>query len=581
MLLTLLQSGGSAGQTLSPARLNNANNFFAPYAVASKPAPSVFGETGGQSQDYATSCSWSHTTDSNTEILVVIPAMESGDTTPYSVTSVTFDGTSLTRRAAAYIQEGGTSFVVVQFWTLENPTAKTGNIVITWSSGPVVGAGIAANMRGVRIQAPEAVAPGSTPTSFGTTTDGTTLTSSVTTLTNNAFVLSAFVTNVESTQSSNRTDEYSRLGSYSGTGMRVSLASMTQATAGSASFNWTSSGTFGRASAAAVAFATFNLQTLVETARFNNTNSFYAPTVSQVGGGTQTLTPARYNNTNTFFTPLVKATRTLTPARFNNANTFYSVVVTQAGGTQTLLPSRYNNANTFYSATVTRGTVTLVPARFNNTNTFYSATVRNVWTIAPARYNNANTFFTPSVKATRTLVPARFNNTNTFYAPLVKSTRTLVPARYTNANTFYAPLVKSTRTLVPARYTNANTFYAPTVTATRTLVQSARFNNANTFYTPLVKASYLLVPARYDNANTFYPATLTLIGGTFVVLPPRLDNVNLFYPQILGTDTYLPYFTRLGMSVQAAPRKSMVIQQETRDDMIVDQPHRDPLTPGG
>ena len=96
-----------------------------------------------------------------------------------------------------------------------------------------------------------------------------------------------------------------------------------------------------------------------------------------------------------------------------------------------------------------------------------------------------------------------------------------------------------------------------------------------------MEASYLLVPARYDNANTFYPATLTLIGGTFVVLPPRLDNVNLFYPQILGTDTYLPYFTRLGMSVQAAPRKSMVIQQETRDDMIVDQPHRDPLTPGG
>jgi nitrogen regulatory protein PII-like uncharacterized protein len=79
---------------------------------------------------------------------------------------------------------------------------------------------------------------------------------------------------------------------------------------------------------------TTGTQTLTQTARFNNAQTFYSGTVTQAGG-TQTLTQT---------------------ARFNNAQAFYGGTVTQSGGTQTVTQTvRFNNTQIFYGGTVNGG----------------------------------------------------------------------------------------------------------------------------------------------------------------------------------------------------------------------------------
>ena len=114
------------------------------------------------------------------------------------------------------------------------------------------------------------------------------------------------------------------------------------------------------------------------------------------------------------------ATQTLTPNRYNNTNVFYTPDVTQAGGTQTLTPDLYTNPNTIYSATVTASNQ-LTLARYDNTNVFYAATVATSNTLTPARYDNTNTFYSATVSqaGTTTLSPALYENVNTLFSPTV------------------------------------------------------------------------------------------------------------------------------------------------------------------
>ena len=77
-----------------------------------------------------------------------------------------------------------------------------------------------------------------------------------------------------------------------------------------------------------------------------------------------------------FFKGGGSATQNLDPARVDNTNTFYAPTVT--AGAVILSPTRYDNTNTFYAATVTPGTVTLLPGLVVNTNQFFTATVSQV-----------------------------------------------------------------------------------------------------------------------------------------------------------------------------------------------------------
>ena len=275
-------------------------------------------------------------------------------------------------------------------------------------------------------------------------------------------------------------------------------------------------------------------------ARYNNTNTFFSPTVA---AGAVTLTPALFTNTNTFFSATVEASNAVTPDRFDNTNTFYAATVTQTAPVQTLTPDRYDNTNVFYSATVAAGAVTLTPARYDNTNVFYAATVTaGAVTLTPARYDNTNVFYSATVAASNVLTPARYDNTNVFYAATVAGgVVTLEPELYTNTNVFYSATVAASYTLTPARYDNTNVFYSATVTASNTLTP-ALYTNTNVFYSATVAQTgglQTLTPARYDNPNVFYAATVA--AGAVTIAPARYDNTNTFYAAtITASNTLAP-----------------------------------------
>lgn len=88
----------------------------------------------------------------------------------------------------------------------------------------------------------------------------------------------------------------------------------------------------------------------------------------------------------------------LTPSRFDNSQTFYGPTVSTGGATQTLTPARFDNSQTFYFPTVTPGAVTLTPARFDNDQTFHSPTVTpGAVTLTATRFDNAQTFYVCTV----------------------------------------------------------------------------------------------------------------------------------------------------------------------------------------
>lgn len=133
------------------------------------------------------------------------------------------------------------------------------------------------------------------------------------------------------------------------------------------------------------------------------------------------LVPARFDNSNTFFAPTITTGAvTLAPSLFTNTNTFYSPVVT-LDTDQVLVPARLDNTNTFFAQTITTGEVTLVPDRLENTNQFFAATVTpGVIVLEPDRLDNTNEFYGPAVTVGDvTLEPPFFTNVNQFYTAIV------------------------------------------------------------------------------------------------------------------------------------------------------------------
>lgn len=142
-----------------------------------------------------------------------------------------------------------------------------------------------------------------------------------------------------------------------------------------------------------------------------------------VASGDPTLYPSLYNNTNTFYDPTVSVGAvTLTPSLFSNSNTFHAATVTLGGATQTLTPSLYSNTNTFYGPSVGPGAVTLTPALFSNTNSFFGAvvTLDTDKILYPSLVSNSNSFYGPTVSVGAvSIFPSLLVNSNTFYNHVV------------------------------------------------------------------------------------------------------------------------------------------------------------------
>ena len=113
-------------------------------------------------------------------------------------------------------------------------------------------------------------------------------------------------------------------------------------------------------------------QTLTQSARFDNSNSFYAHSVTT--GPVSLSQSARFDNAPTFYTQTITiGTVNLVADRFDNTNTYYAHSLSQGAGPQSLVQtSRFDNTNAFYQHTVTVGSVTLYPAFYQNQNTFFA-----------------------------------------------------------------------------------------------------------------------------------------------------------------------------------------------------------------
>jgi hypothetical protein len=293
-----------------------------------------------------------------------------------------------------------------------------------------------------------------------------------------------------------------------------------------------------------VKYPSLGAQNLTQSARFDNSNTFYAHTLTP---GAVTLTQSsRFDNAQTFYTHTLSTTRTLTQsARFDNTNTFYTHTLTT---TRALTQSaRFDNANSFYTHVLTPGAVALTQsARFDDADTFYAHTLTPgaVALTQSARFDNANTFYTHVLSqvggAQNLTQTARFDNAATFY------THTLTPgavaltqsARFDNAQTFYTHALSTTYALTQAsRFDDADGFYTHVLTPTYALTQSARFDNDPTFYTHTLSSTVALSQsARFDNSNTFYTHTLSQEGGALnLTQTARFDNANDFYAHTLTT----------------------------------------------
>jgi hypothetical protein len=190
----------------------------------------------------------------------------------------------------------------------------------------------------------------------------------------------------------------------------------------------------------------------------------------EVGDAGQNLQPARYDNTNTFYGPTVTATYALTASRFENTNTFYGPT---ASATYALTAARYDNAQTFYGPTVNASN-TLTAARYDNAQTFYGPVVTTAYNLTAERYNNEQTFYAPVVASSYALTAVRYDNENALYAPTVtRSAVNLTPDLYENQNAFYSAIITQEggpQHLVADRFDNANVFYLHSIKDTQTNV---------------------------------------------------------------------------------------------------------------
>src|SRR5262245_46709894 len=106
-----------------------------------------------------TSLSWSHTTGSGTDrVLVIGVAVEDATTADANVTSVTYNGVALTAGPNSKISGGGTGIIQTQLFYLLNPASGTFTVNVAFQ-GPIDGASAGAiSLTGVRQAGPEAVA---------------------------------------------------------------------------------------------------------------------------------------------------------------------------------------------------------------------------------------------------------------------------------------------------------------------------------------------------------------------------------------------------------------------------------------
>lgn len=278
--------------------------------------------------------------------------------------------------------------------------------------------------------------------------------------------------------------------------------------------------------------ATSGSETLTQSTRFNNSNSFYAPIVGvgavsllppaisnsssiyapTVTVGSVTLSASRLNNSSAFYSPTLSVgSVSLSPGLLNNANTIYAPIVT-TGALSLAQSSRFDNSNVIYSASLTPGSVTLSPSLFSNTGSLYPPVVTNGGTLLQqsSRFNNTNAFYGPAITTGAvTLTASLFSNSGAFYSATVYAgSVSLLPSLFSNASLIYSPVVtQGAATLLPDLLTNTGAFYGHTVSTGPVTLSVSLFSNTQAFYGPTVttvEPQTLVQSSVFENGNIFY-----------------------------------------------------------------------------
>lgn len=275
------------------------------------------------------------------------------------------------------------------------------------------------------------------------------------------------------------------------------------------------------------------------------------PFAALSSGPQQTLTQtARFDNTNTFYAATLKSTNTLAPALYTNTNAFYAATVSAS---VTLSPALYTNTNTFYAAAL-KSTNTLSPALYSNLNTFYAATLKNTNTLTPALYANANAFYSAYIALVTTIRPGLFTNSSTFFTAALRNTNTLLPPPYVNQNDFYPASAYASITLGPTLYTNPNVFYGGRVDTYIDLLQTARFDSLSQFYAAVIKGGSPVPLPYHPHCQRDDRAVAELARDALLVTPA------------LGGTMVVPTASPDPMSVVELPRQSFALKQRSRNN---------------
>lgn len=257
---------------------------------------------------------------------------------------------------------------------------------------------------------------------------------------------------------------------------------------------------------------------------YSNANTFYAAAVFTdfeaipQDFGLITGTPDVYQNwgliteaaDKTFNLGDLDTAVVLFPARFNNTNTFYAATVTAR---RTLTPALFSNTNTFYAAAVV-STRQLFPGLYSNANTFYAPVLAATYALAPGLYTNTSTIYAPSAAATNTLLPALLSDGDTFYGPTLAATYTIAPGLFSDGDTFYSAAASSVYGLQPGLYENSNAFYGPSLSLAPIELLPGLLSNINVFYSPVVSSGgFIILVPLVENENSFYDHEIFVTGG--------------------------------------------------------------------
>jgi uncharacterized repeat protein (TIGR02543 family) len=208
---------------------------FAFLATVSASAITFDAASSNANTSSASSISWSHTTGTATNMMLVVGvAIEDTNTADMAITSVTHNGVAMTAAPNSLITNGSGTFNRAQIFYLANPATGGRTIQVNFA-GTVNGITAGAiTMSGVAAQAPQAVATNQV-------ASGNTISTNITTLTAGAWVVDVVGSGASSvsftTTTSGMTERYDRAANGAGGAGSTKAPAAT----GTTTMSWTSS----------------------------------------------------------------------------------------------------------------------------------------------------------------------------------------------------------------------------------------------------------------------------------------------------------------------------------------------------